>query len=360
MSYVEGNVPWNKGKKCPQISKSRKGSIPWNTGKHWPKKWRDKMSKTRIEGIKTGKIKTWNKGKVGIYSEEALKKMRVGFKGRKHTKESKEKISIRGKGRKHTKEAKIKIGIAHKGKKYSEETKLKISLTNRGKYPTKETKRKISEARKGKCVGKNNPMYGKSFTEEHRRKLSETGKGHIPWNTGEKTPEETRKKISLANKGRISPLRGRKLSEEHKRKVSQALKGKKRSKETCQKMSRIVKQLWKNKEHAKKMMAAFNVTPNKLEMSFQHFVNVLLPNEYKFVGDGHFILGGKCPDFMNINGQKKLIELWGDYWHKGQNPQERIDYFKQYGFDTLVIWEKEFKKNIVMVKDKVLTFNKAA
>jgi len=60
---------------------------------------------------------------------------------------------------------------------------------------------------------------------------------------------------------------------------------------------------------------------------------------------------------MNINGQKKLIELYGDYWHKGQNPQKRINYFKKYGFKTLIIWEKEYKNNFAAVKGKLLVFN---
>lgn len=46
---------------------------------------------------------------------------------------------------------------------------------------------------------------------------------------------------------------------------------------------------------------------------------------------------------MNVNGQKKLIELYGNYWHKNENPNNRIKHFKKYGFDTLVIWEKELK-----------------
>ena len=52
---------------------------------------------------------------------------------------------------------------------------------------------------------------------------------------------------------------------------------------------------------------------------------------------------------MNINGRKSLIELYGDYWHKNDNPQDRIDHFKQFGFDTLVIWEKELKDQEMLV-----------
>jgi len=36
-----------------------------------------------------------------------------------------------------------------------------------------------------------------------------------------------------------------------------------------------------------------------------------------------------------------LIELFGDYWHRDQDPQKRIDHFARYGYKCLVIWEKE-------------------
>lgn len=55
--------------------------------------------------------------------------------------------------------------------------------------------------------------------------------------------------------------------------------------------------------------------------------------------------------------KKKLIELFGDYWHKGEDPQDRINIFKKFGYDTLVIWESELK-DINKVKNKVIKFNK--
>ena len=77
----------------------------------------------------------------------------------------------------------------------------------------------------------------------------------------------------------------------------------------------------------------------------------MFPDEYNFVGDFQFFLGGKNPDFMNVNGKKQLIEIFGDYWHseekigkpKDEHVKDRIDHFKQYGFDTLIIWEHELK-----------------
>jgi len=76
----------------------------------------------------------------------------------------------------------------------------------------------------------------------------------------------------------------------------------------------------------------------------QKFLNKHFPNEWKYVGDGEFWLGRRNPDFMNINGEKKLIEVFGDYWHKGEDGKERKRYFAQYGFKTLIIWEHECYK----------------
>ena len=93
----------------------------------------------------------------------------------------------------------------------------------------------------------------------------------------------------------------------------------------------------------KRLQKSLNLKPNKQEQCLDSFLQKKLPGEYKYVGDFSFILGGKNPDFMNTNGKKKLIELYGSYWHKDDNPQDRIDFFKGYGFDTLIIWEKELE-----------------
>ncbi len=103
------------------------------------------------------------------------------------------------------------------------------------------------------------------------------------------------------------------------------------------------KDLWQTPEYVSKQMKSRGVSPNKLELSFQNLLNQLYPNEWKFVGDGQLIIAGKCPDFVNINGQKKLIELFGAYWHKGQNVEDRKKIFKEFGYETLILWEHELK-----------------
>lgn len=64
----------------------------------------------------------WNKGKKGIFSEEALIKI-----GKVHSIESIKKTALKLRGRKHTLEHRIKNSESNKGRKLNEETRKKIS-----------------------------------------------------------------------------------------------------------------------------------------------------------------------------------------------------------------------------------------
>lgn len=66
------------------------------------------------------------------------------------------------------------------------------------------------------------------------------------------------------------------------------------------------------------------------------------PGEWKYVGASKEVsIGGKFPDFININGKKEVIEVFGVYWHSPDEVQEKKDHYKKYGFDCKVIWEFE-------------------
>ena len=122
------------------------------------------------------------------------------------------------------------------------------------------------------------------------------------------------------------------------------------------KCSAAMKRLWQDPEYIKKQMKARGCKPNKKEKLLVEILDELLPDEYKFVGDGEFILAGKCPDFLNVNGQKKIIELFGTYWHKPKEEQFRIDLFSQYGYQTLIIWENELN-NPNKLEEKLTVFH---
>jgi very-short-patch-repair endonuclease len=193
-------------------------------------------------------------------------------------------------------------------------------------------------------------------SEETRKRISEALMGHKGYMAGKKHSEETKRKISLSAKGKPSYVRTleslKKSSESHKNP----------SEEILNKMRKRQKSLWENDQYRQKQLTSIfkgqRVTPNKLEILLGDMLDSMYPNHWKFVGDGQVIINGKCPDFININGQKKIIELFGDYWHKDQDPQDRKDIFKPFGYKTLVIWESELKKRKSLVKCKIHRFMK--
>lgn len=119
---------------------------------------------------------------------------------------------------------------------------------------------------------------------------------------------------------------------------------------TKTKVSNLRKEQWQNAAFSKMMWESWDVKPNKSEIFLQSILDKYFPNEWKYVGNGQLIIGRKCPDFTNINGKKALIELYGTYWHRGEDPMERINLFMEYGYNTLVIWESELKDKDALVQ----------
>ena len=83
------------------------------------------------------------------------------FYGKHHTDETKEKLSKALKGREIWNRGKLGI--------YSEESKLKMSKAKLGKKASNETKAKMSESRMGRISG----MLGKTHSKESKNKISE-------------------------------------------------------------------------------------------------------------------------------------------------------------------------------------------
>ncbi len=246
------------------------------------------------------------------------------------------------KGKKHSEESKIKMSEAHKGTFPSAEVRLKLSLARTGKRQSAEAIQKRTETRN---------RNGFSHSEESKNKMSLAKKGK----PGHPVSEETKLKISIARKGTH-------LSEEQKRKlcgktgVKSPNYGKSMPLETKVKISESVKKRYSDPEYIQRKAVGMQISPNKPETKILKILDSLYPNEWKFTGDWSFTISGRNPDFVNCNGQKKIIELFGDYWHKGENPQDRADIFSPFGYETLVIWECELK-NMGSVKRKIRDFH---
>lgn len=200
--------------------------------------------------------------------------------------------------------------------------------------PVPKGSKRSPEIRKKISVAK----LGVPFSEEHKKAMSTCRIG-IPQTL------ESNLKRSIALKGKP----GNKHTLESKRKLHLANLGNKHSELTKRKMSYSHKQNWSSLTQEEKSAWLSNIrkscqsSPNVPEQILLNLLDSNIP-EYKYSGDGAIIIGGLIPDFVNTNGRKKVIEIFGDYWHRNDNPQDRINKFAEFGFGCLVIWEHELKQ----------------
>lgn len=250
------------------------------------------------------------------------------------------------------------------------ETRVKLSKAKIGHFVSEEAKAKMSKAQRSRSQEISAQLMGHIVTEETRDKLRAA-------NLGKVLTKEHISKISNALKGRIFSQSHRDklklthqpqvLSEEHKALLRAYRIGVTHTKETKAKLSKAGKRNWRNPLYKEKQIRAqrlaCSIHPNKPETIIMDILESICPGEFKFVGDGQVIIAGKNPDFINVNGHKQIIELFGDYWHgkKARCYEEtekgRIKLFKQYGFDTLIIWERELKTPN-NVADRIANFTK--
>ncbi len=126
-------------------------------------------------------------------------------------------------------------------------------------------------------------------------------------------------------------------------------------------LTKIQKDKWLDPAYREKTIRAIasangGLSPNNAEIKLFNIVESIAPGEFRF-NDGWLILDGTIPDFPNVNGKKKVIDLFGCYWHncpvctKGDGETEvyeRSKRFGKLGWDYLVIWEHELSNEPVL------------
>lgn len=302
---------------CEAISKSRKGQPSGNKGKKYPKeKYPDYGMRNKTVSKKTRK-KQSDKRRGKIFPKE--KYPNFGMRGKTFLKEEYPNYGNRGK--KYPKEEYPNYGM--RNKICSEEKKRKIGDANRGKKKpplSKEHKRKLSEAKRGK---KRVP-----FSEEHCRNIS---------------------------KGLLKRYKNSPMSEETKRKIGDGNRDKSLTEITKRKMRKRMLKDWADPEFQKIMALARAVKPTNPERIF----NKMTPDVVRYVGDGQFFITTNKrthnPDFV-IEGQYKVIEIFGDFWHKGEDLNKLIKEYAEVGFDCIIFWQHEVLNEARQVLNEVLEF----
>lgn len=232
-----------------------------------------------------------------IYGEEIGKEMRLaqsdegnGMYGKHQTEKQKKAVSLACKDKPFSLDHNLKISIALKGRPKTESHRHNLSLSKIGNHPTNEFK-----------------------------------KGHKTWCKG--LTKETDNRIEKsAEKSSITKTKQWNNPEFKRNWIENALP---------------------------KILKSAGTHPNKKEIELDLLLQRLYPKEWKYVGNGEIILFSKSIDWININGKKEIIEFFGEHWHEKGDEEKRINYFKQFGWDCLVIWQHELKEeNLVVSKVK--------
>jgi len=298
-----------------------------------------------------------NKNGLGCHlSLETRLKMSQSRAGRKVLAETKKKISLAKIGHPVSADTRLKLSVLNKGKKCSPEHISRNSLGHLGKKHTPETKRKMSERRKADWQ---NPEWGARNIAGQQNFLKNVLPNDLEWQKRRikavmSRLRRSRKRELLVESGVLVPTNKQyQLTSEHRAKIGEI---KRKAWQNPEWRAKVIRAQIEGRKQAQQrdptwrsrqiraQRRGYSMFPNKAEETLLALLSQGYPNGWSYVGDGSLIVGGCVPDFANVNGHKELIEMFGDHWHRGQNPQDRIDLFRKFGFRTLVIWEHELKQ----------------
>lgn len=226
--------------------------------------------------------------------------------------------------------------------------RIKRQIYGNGESPFKGKKRP-------ELSGPNNGMWGKHHTEEARDKQRRV------WRYEKHFTPEARRKMGESRRGEKNPFYGKHWSDDEKQALRDKLKGRHLHPETeIKKGQRIspateftrerVQGWWKDPNYREKVIRGWlrQRRPTKPEAVLIDIISKYsLP--FTYTGDGSFILEGLNPDFIECNGRKIAIDVFGDYWHTLKADREsytedgRKTIFAKYGWKLIVIWEHQIK-----------------
>ena len=169
--------------------------------------------------------------------------------------------------------------------------------------------------------------------------------------------DERRSKLSTAIKRRIE-LFG--LPKEFYRNLSGSnnpMFGKQQTIASIEKNRQSNKRNWESPEYQDKWAKA-NLYPHVKQNKPEHEIEDYLKySGVEFVGDGRFWIGypPRNPDFIHRKN-RKIVEFFGNYWHKPKDELDRVNHYKKYGWDCLVIWESIYNNDKELMIARIKEF----
>ncbi len=307
-------------------------------------------------GLSDGQYRELYPGAVMV-SESVVESRRQKLKGRARPPDVMARIAAANRGQKRSPDVCRKISEGKKGGKASEEWKAKMSVIMTGRNKGISYRELYGDEKAARmCEAIRQSHLGKKQTEEHKAKKSQALKG--------KTYEQ------LFGKDQAVILK-----EQRRRCFDWADTPEKRKANSVRGITRLKELMelepWRREANSKRMsersklmwqdpafIRCHNVKPSKVEKQMEELIKIAAPNTFEYNGDYSMgvSIGRKIPDFVHINGQKQVIEVFGNWYHKPGQESEKIQHYREYGFECLVVWENDIKKNKDVVINRVKDF----
>ena len=118
--------------------------------------------------------------------------------------------------------------------------------------------------------------------------------------------------------------------------------------------------LWAQSDKARKILSELlskrnqqglmRIESKKLPTKPEKFIKDNFKNVLKYTGNSAFWVTSKGqhknPDFVHVNPKvKKIVEVFGDYWHAPKEKKQIITLYKAIGWQCHVVWESHIKLN---------------
>lgn len=227
---------------------------------------------------------------------------------------------------------------------------------NNGRIRSKQCKEKMSMVLKKRWA---NPIQRQKYIDTHNTPEYKLKMKKIKEKCWE-DPKKRQKNIKALNTSetKLRKSIASKISwknTEYRNKVIKATKKGKSTPEVKLKMSEISKKHWLDPKYVAKILKANNRRPTGIENK----IISLGIKGLRYTGNGIFWRLTKKkhrnPDFK-VTGQNKIIEIFGNYWHKGEDIKAIIKEYKDINLDCIVFWESEINNDIKKVKSEIIKF----
>lgn len=280
----------------------------------------------------------------GVYpkTQQHKERLSVALKGRPVAPE----VLAKRIGRQQSPETVEKRAAKNRGKHYNlghkltAEQRAKLSAALTGRTLTAEHCLKMSVARKGRSINS-----GHTWTSEQKENIRRKLQGHT-------VTLEAREKMRQGTKARMS-------DPAHREQISQKLKGRTLTSEHKEKIGRRSRAAWADgriggADWLKKVLTGMRQRPTKPEGELTAILNQHFLGHFVYNGDFSqgVMLNHLVPDFINTNGQKQVIEVFGRMFHDPEKAWKPIRYkataegriraYETVGYHCLILWEEEF------------------